>query len=146
MKVEFVEAQLEHVIALVDNLRDRELDLCRTMYGRDFEKMIVAELQASVLTYAGVVDGECGALWGVKAQFFNNYGTLWMIGTRLIDEHPIAFLRHSRRALLDLRGTFSRLYGCVLTDYAQSRRWLEWLGFEIGPDQNGICLCEYRSA
>jgi hypothetical protein len=145
MKIEFVEARLEHVIDLVARLRERERAVCAMMYGSEFEKLVTQEVTSSLLAWAGLVDGRCGAIWGVKtSRLLADEGTLWMIGTTLIDEYPIAFLRHSRRALADLRGTFHKLYGCVLTDYSESQRWLEWLGFEIGPDQGGIRVCEYR--
>lgn len=145
MKVTFEEARLDHVIALVSCLRERERALAEMLYGAEFERLVVDELKESVMAWAGLVDGRCGAVWGVKTpRLLADYGTLWMIGTTLIDDHPIAFLRHSRRALEDLRGTFKTLYGCVLTEFTTSERWLRWLGFEIGPDQGGIKVCELR--
>lgn len=145
MKVEIVEARLEHVIYLVEHLRDNERAICEKMYGADFEKIVTKEIAGSMLAWAGLVDGKCGALWGVKmTRILSDEGMLWMIGTHLIDEYPITFLRQSRQVVRKLHGTFKKLYGCVLTDYSQSRRWLEWLGFEIGEDQGGICYCEYR--
>lgn len=145
MKVEMVEARLEHAISLIENLRGNERELYKKVLGEDFERLVVKEINESVMVWAAFVDGECGVLWGVKMEkIMSDEGVLWLLGGHLIDKNPITFLRHSKRALEDLRGTFKLLHGCVLTQYTQSRKWLEWLGFEIGEDQGGICRCVYR--
>ena len=145
MKVEIVDARFEHVVYLVENLRLHERLLYAKALGPDLERMVVKEISDSIVAWAGLGDGKCGALWGVKmAGILSDSGVMWMLGGRLIDEHPLIFLRHSKRALNDLRATFKSLQGCVLTEYSQSQRWLEWLGFKIGPDQGGISYCEYR--
>jgi hypothetical protein len=147
VRVEIVPATFAHVLDLLSNLRERDRVTAELMYGEFFERAIVEELKGSLLAYAGLLDGRCVALWGVKVwELMSREGVLWMIGSRLVDERPLTFLRHSRRALEELRGIFKVLHGCVLTDYAQSRRWLEWLGFSIGKPQGGICACELRWA
>jgi len=142
MRVEIVPARYEHIHYLVKHLRDEERAICEKMYGDQFFGTVLKEVDDSMLAWAALADGECAALWGVKThKILSDEGMLWMIGTDLIDKHPITFLRHSRRQVQSLRATFKTIYGCVLTEYSTSRRWLEWLGFEIGPDQGGICYC-----
>jgi hypothetical protein len=142
--IEVVEARLDHVIDLVKDLREQDQGL-KDRIEEGFERIVIKEWQDSVLTWAGLDNGKCGALWGVKMpNILINEGMLWMLGGRFVDEHPITFLRHSKKQLEELRGTFRKLDGCVLSNYEKSQRWLEWLGFKIGEDEGGICRCEYR--
>lgn len=139
MKIEFVNAEFKHVVQIMPRLREREKADHLKVYGVVSEKDILKEVNSSLIAYAGLLDGECKAIWGVKTpKIIGNEGYLWMVGSQFIEEHPIAFLRHSRRALEDIRGIFRRVHGVVLTDFEKSCKWLEWLGFELGPDQGGI--------
>ena len=145
MRVEIVPADAGHIIDLLDNLRDYERAICARMHGADFEQVIFDEAARSLLAYAGLLDGRCAALWGVQCwQIMSREGYVWLIGTRLVDEHPIAFLRHSVRALAELRATFSVLRTISTSDHKVARRWLEWLGFKFGEDQGGIQQGELR--
>lgn len=139
MKVEIVEARLDHVIQIVE-------DLHKVNRVVGVEKIVVQELNDSLLAWAGLLDGRCVVLWGVKSKALSDEGVLWMLPSQALYTSPIAFLRHSRREIEKLRGIFKCLHGCVLTDFTASKRWLEWLGFVVGPDEGGICKCELRWA
>jgi hypothetical protein len=145
VKVEILPATPGHIFTILNNLRPREAAVCELMYGEQFKEILVREYSQSLLTFVGLIDGKVGAVWGVRThEVFSREGYVWLIGTRLVDEHPVVFLRHSRRLIAELRGIYTALFGCVVTDYLEGRKWLEWLGFEIGPDQGGICLCELK--
>jgi hypothetical protein len=139
MKIEFELAEFRHVVQLMPRLREREKADHLKAYGVLSEKDVLKEVTSSLVAWAGLLDGECGAIWGIKTpRIMGDEGYLWMIGSYLIEEHPVAFLRHSRRALAEVRGVFRRIHGVVLTDFDKSCKWLEWLGFELGPDKGGI--------
>lgn len=138
MKVEIVEAGFFHVMSLLENMRDDERALCEKMYGANLEREAARIFSRSLLAYAGFVDNTCVVVWGVYTSFLAGEGYIWLLGSKFIEEHPVVFLRHSRRQLRELIGTFPKLCGVVLTEYDCGQRWLEWLGFEIGPDQGGI--------
>lgn len=139
MKVEIVEAGFCHVMEALGNLREHERAQCEKMWGAEIEKEAARIYAQSLLTYAGLMDGKCVVVWGVYSpRILADEGYVWLLGTRLIEEHPIVFLRHSRQALALIRPIFRQLYGVVLTEFECGRKWLEWLGFDVGPDEGGI--------
>lgn len=139
MKVEIVEATGMHILACLVNMRDIERGLCEKLWGADYEKGAIKLYEQSLLSYAGLVDGKCVVVWGVCTdRILSEEGYVWVLGSKFIEDHPTIFLRHSKRVLRDLYKTFRRLGGLVLTEYECSQRWLEWLGFELGPDQGGV--------
>lgn len=139
MKVEIVEATSGHFLACLYNLRDVEKGLCEKLWGADYEKDAVKLFESSLVTYAGLIDGKCVVVWGVCTdRVLSENGHVWVLGSKFIEDHSVVFLRHSRRALDLLHETFRQLGGFVLTEYECGQRWLEWLGFEIGPDEGGV--------
>lgn len=145
MRVEIVTAEVSHVFDLFDNLRDREVAIVESMYGEAFRGFVFKTFQRSLLAFAGLIDGKCVAIWGVMClDIMSRIGQVWLIGSRLVDEHPLIFLRHSKRLLADLREIFVELHTFVLSDFVESKRWLEWLGFTIKPGRDEIELCELK--
>jgi hypothetical protein len=103
------------------------------------EKMITYEVARSFVSYTGLYDASVGAIWGARCEgIFSDEAYIWLVCSELFEAHPITVLRHSRRAIEELRVYFKRLHGLVLADYVCSIRWLEWLGFEIGPNESGV--------
>lgn len=139
MKVEIVEARLDHLFAVMENMRDWERAHCLKLFGNNLEQEAARMLARSLLAFAGFADGKCVIVWGVHTdKILSETGYVWMLGTKFLEDHPIPFLRHTKRQVNLLRESFSRLYGTVLTDLSCGEKWLKWLGFEVGPDEGGI--------
>lgn len=138
MKVEIVEGRFEHVVGLLENMREVERAQCEKLYGAELETKAARIYSQSLLTFAGLVDGKCVVVWGVHTSLLAGEGWVWLLGSKFIEEHPVVFLRHSKRMLRELLGTFPKLYGIVLTEFDCGCRWLEWLGFDVGEDCGGI--------
>lgn len=131
--IEIVEAQPWHAIALCEDLRERE-----ALAGLE-PRALVQEVARSCVAWAGLNDGHVAALWGAKVDgLLSDEAYIWLACGREMEKNPITFLRHSRRAITDLRHYFRCLHGLVLTEFGCSVRWLEWLGFEVGPDEKGV--------
>lgn len=140
MRLEFVEARLEHVKAL--RVRPFEREVYEKLYGDTLEHMLPQEINRSVVAYAALVDGKVGGLWGVKVEgILSDTGYLWFLGGHLIEQHPILFLRQCPIKVRELLCLFKRLEGYVLADYEVSKRWLKWLGFTIEESNGVVCRC-----
>lgn len=138
MKVEIVTPQLEHVIDLVERLREREREAFERL-GEEPERMIAREVARSLVAWAGLADGKCAAIWGAHVDgLLSDEAYIWVVCSSLIEEHPVAFLRQSRKAIAELHIYFKRLHGLVVCDFERSVTWLEWLGFRVGESVNGV--------
>ena len=88
----------------------------------------------SETAFTGLVDGQPALIAGVgRASLLGATGVPWMLGTALIDRHPVAFLSHSRRVVAGWRRDFARLVNRVDARNRAAVRWLAWLGFRIDP-------------
>ena len=139
MKVEIIEGTLWHLFSVMDNMRDWERANCEKVFGGNVEQEGARLFAQSLLTYAGMIEGECVAIGGVYTdKILSEYGYVWLLGTKFLEDHPLPFLRHTKKQVEMLRETFPRLYGVVLTELHCGEKWLKWLGFDVGPDEGGI--------
>lgn len=84
--------------------------------------------------WAGEADGEMVALWGVQSEsLLSRRGYCWLLTTPAVEDHLFTFVRYSRIELARIEGSYDLLYGFVDAANRKSMRWLEWLGFTLGP-------------
>jgi len=120
---------------ICENLRENSI-LDTELVGIKLVEEMASALEASLVAYAGFVDGDLIAIWGVKSSsMVSGYGYLWMVTTKTADEHPLVLARYSRRVIDYLLNHYSLLHGFVGWKYERSIRWLKWLGFEIGEPE-----------
>lgn len=137
--VEIVPTDFLHIRELCENMRTMERANFEKL-GWDPERKLVHEVATSLISYAGLVDGEVIAVWGARCEhIFDDEAYVWVVFTRRLERIPITVLRHSREALALLRESFKVLHGLVLSDFDCGKRWLEWLGFTVTPFADGVC-------
>lgn len=59
-------------------------------------------------------------------------GIPWLISTKAIEKHPLAFLRVCRPLVAQMIGRHQILINYIDARNHNAIRWLEWLGFSIG--------------
>lgn len=74
--------------------------------------------------------GELAGICGIRA-LGSGIGSVWMVGTDVLDRHPIEFLRDSKAWLATQKSGWRVLANCVDARNAGHMAWLRWLGFEI---------------
>lgn len=130
MIVTIRKAQPDDPLVILPRLRERDAE--RLSELGDPLQIVYDGINTSFMSFAGEIDGELAALWGARClHIFDDRAYIWMLGTTLIDQHPVAFLRHSRRALRLLTSHFRLIYGQVECDFEASVRWLKWLGADL---------------
>ena len=85
----------------------------------------------SVRTWAGLVDGELVAVWGVY-PLEGGCGYPWLFSLPAIAKHRKAALVIGRRAIGEMLAIFPRLFGLVDHRFEASVRYAKHLGFNIG--------------
>lgn len=82
-------------------------------------------------TYCGVVHGEIACMFGIKfAAQVDEFPTLWLIKTPLIDKYKIKFLRENKKFMEWAVKQYGTIESHVLKSNRTSLIWLKWLGFE----------------
>lgn len=130
MNAQTVPAMPEHIEELIVNLRSEDLaEVCA--FGRGVEP-IRDSFKLADASHALLVDGRVVAVWGIL-ELEDGAAALWMHGTRDLPRHARLVLRFSRAVIGRLAVHYRRLQVLVSAKYRQSCRWLQWLGFELGP-------------
>ena len=132
--VTFRHAEDEDAIFVVPLLRQR--DLLHLAQQGPPTSVIREAVAASTITLVGEIDGRIAAMWGVRrAQMLDDRVYVWLLGTRVIDENPVTFLRYSRYVLRCMRAEYRAIYGEIEVDFSTSVRWLTWLGAKVYPHE-----------
>lgn len=138
MIIEFRQARVSDARAIVPRLRERDLAGLQSM--GDPVGVIAEALQGATVAFSALADGEVAVMFGLRRSvLLDDRAYLWMLGTGLVDEYPVHFLRYSRAAVKLLLEHYRLIYGECRADYERSIRWLTWLGGKVwAPDaENG---------
>lgn len=105
-------------------------------WGIDARALLEGTLERGMPSYTALVGTVPACMWGLEGGTLLGHYGLWMLTTDLVDEHPVTFLRNSRRFVEWAREHYGPLDGMVDAEYELSERWLRWIGFrqiEDGP-------------
>lgn len=101
--------------------------------GSEGELALANWLDNSEETWFGLVDGRIACVWGlVPPTIISDTAYLWLLTTDIVAEHKFLFIRHSQVAIEDALKRYPRIVGHVAHGNRAARRWLQWLGAEIG--------------
>jgi hypothetical protein len=93
-------------------------------------------LRHSAEAWVGKIDDEVACLWGVdQASLISSSAMIWLITTKVLEEHPFVFVRHSQIKLAELRKRYHYIHGVVQVENERSTRWLRWLGFKLSEPE-----------
>lgn len=131
--VQIVPAEMFHVELLAPHTRqaDREELWAAAMVTP--ETAMRVGIATSPMSWTGSVNGEILCMFGVApVSLLGGLGAPWLIGADAIERYQMAFLRHSRPMVQQMRDRFP-----VMTNHVDDRnkvaiRWLRWLGFVMG--------------
>ncbi len=82
----------------------------------------------------GLIDGRPACMFGVMPySIIAGHGIPWLVASSLLDAHPKALLRHSRAEFWRMATIYRALTNAVDDRNEAAKRWLLWLGFQLGP-------------
>ena len=91
-------------------------------------------LTRSTAIWLGRADGvEACAIGVIPQTVFSERAYLWSITTRICEQHPLRFIRWSRKVIDEILPLYPHLFGLCGCDNASGRQWLEWLGAKFDP-------------
>lgn len=120
--------------------RLREGDAAEVLlFGLDGVEAITRSMADSIASECIEIDGEPAAVLGfVMRDLVSGIGCPWILTTSAVERHPVAFGRATRRILNRAFDVAWRLENHVDARYMRALAWIEWLGFEIDPEQGGL--------
>lgn len=134
MGVEFRPAKPADAARLAPSLRAADLAEVRASDSLDAQAALERSLTLSAEAYAGLVDGELAALFGVRRlSLASRAGSPWLLTGEAITAHPRTLVQASRGILDVWRHDYVWLGNWVDARHLRAKRWLCWLGFELHP-------------
>lgn len=121
------------VIHVGNNLRQADINEIHAFGMPDPMEAALYSFDMSPLRWTGKCDGEPFCIFGVSPRSVAlGHGSPWLLGTDKILQHQFAFLRKSGRMVDVMQARYPLLTNYVHEDNHVSKRWLKWLGFEVG--------------
>lgn len=143
--IETVDATLEHVRALVRNLRAEDRAEIAGL-GLNVRHTVHGLYRDSVVRRAALVDGEVGAVWGLQGSLTSDVGFPWLFTTPAVERVRFGYFRVAITEIGRMLEMKRRLVSRVASDYERSIRTFRMLGFEIGePEMLGPYGLSYRT-
>lgn len=130
----------DDVVYLAENLRDRDVEELESTGLTPFQALSEGfKLSKPCFTLLSA-KGEAVGMMGVGPGH-GNFGAIWMLGAKGIEEYPMTLLKNSRKALQTLwdQTEYQGFFNYVYSKNQLHIDWLKWLGFtflrtvQIGP-------------
>lgn len=132
--VQLTPAQPADVDALAAALRPADAAEIAAYGLADAHEALHASLQTSALAWAARVDGELAAVIGLAPlSMMSSTGAPWMMGTPVLEKHHRILVRLTPQYIRRMREITPHLANVVHAENATSVRWLQRLGFTLGP-------------
>lgn len=127
--LQIIPAEERHLEAVKRSMR-REGAKDALAIGLEPGAALGASAAASALVLAVEVAGVTLAVFGVAKD--GPRWTVWCVTTTCVTGHWLAFARASRVVFDSLLDRFGQVSNYIHVDNVRTKRWIEWLGCEIG--------------
>ncbi|WP_145548552.1 hypothetical protein [Yersinia massiliensis] len=130
--VQIIPATQEHADLLLPKVRQADIDEFYAAALMSPAEVIQRSMSASTICFAGLVDGEVIALFGVvPASILTGFGVPWLVAADSMERYQVTFLRHCRPVVRYMLSIYPHLENYVDTRNLAAKKWLRWLGFTI---------------
>jgi hypothetical protein len=127
-------AVVEDAIELAENLRPDDVREVAATSASDPLAAILRCITASERAWTGRVDGKLAFIGGIgAANMLSGWRVPWLLGTPVLEQNGVAFLRFCRRNLPEIRAAYPLMMNHVDARSVGTVEWLKWLGFRIYP-------------
>lgn len=131
-------ATLDDARYVGERLRAGDLAEC-VMFGVDPVRAIEVSMGASVIGECLLIDGEPAAVFGLQVtDFIGGVAYPWILTTDAIETNRIGYARFMRRQLERAFDMVTMLENVVDARYTRAIKLLEWLGFTLELEADGL--------
>lgn len=128
-------------------MRSQDRDELAAFGERDPLTAVVESLRASSHAASVFVNDELACIFGVAriGGLVSAFGAPWLLGTQGFERHARILARQAPAYTAQMLALYPVLRNRVHASNTVSRRWLERLGFTLGPEQpDGSIYFELR--
>lgn len=142
MKIEIVEATVEHARDLAPRLRDQDKAEVFASGGYSPEHALVASVNSSTVAWTALLDGVPHIMWGAASFDYDTTdehltGIVWLLSSDVMYQIPERFIQESVNYVSKMFETFDTLFNYVHAANIKSQQWLQMLGFKsYGNEEN----------
>jgi hypothetical protein len=117
---------------LAQNMRQADRDEVIAATSRPLINVLRMSVDMSSVVKSGFINDELACIWGVcPYSALSSKGVPWMLGTPLLEQYPMLFLRRSKPQLKIFTERYDYLENHVDARNFVAVHWLKWLGFKI---------------
>jgi hypothetical protein len=130
--VAVIPATSDHIEAIAANVRRADrIEFAALMMTPG--QVLRSGLALSRFACTGTVDGVPICMFGVApiGGLLFDHGRPWMVGTSLLDDYAMHFLRRCRAQVAEMLNLYPVLSNYVAASNVKAIEWLAWLGFTI---------------
>lgn len=129
-----VDAEREHVAALVQNMRAEDAAEAEAL-GLRPRAALWRSFRRSILRRTAFIDGEIAAMWGLCGNLLSDEAMPWLATTPAVERMPVAFVKEGRRAIAEMISIRPVLRNVVPARYTKAVGLLYMLGFKLGEPE-----------
>lgn len=130
--VSFVPALPVHIRALSETLRPDDAAEVEAA-GCEPGPLLWRSYRMSTMASTAFVGDEIAAIWGMGGCPLGRIGKPWLLTAKPIERIKVTFIKKARAEIQTMLMVCPELRGYVDARYARAIRFLEALGFDIGP-------------
>lgn len=130
--VKIVKATVEHAGYLQHHLRPTDIRECNIHGATPWRALHLPLRYKNAETFTGMYKDVPACMFGVVPTEEDEdfvFGSIWLLGTSILDEQPRKFLTASKYMSDWLAQRYDFLENVVPVDHMHTIRWLNWLGF-----------------
>lgn len=124
----------QQILDFSDEMQQADKDSIKRLVGWSPIEGLAHSMFNSHEVVAWTVGDKVAAVFGISGESDNRCA--WCLCSDLIVEHPKTFLRFSKELLKAAVGKYGvPIQNLVDAQHTRSIRWLQWLGYDIYPNQ-----------
>jgi len=137
LETKIVTVEQWHIRHVADNCRKTDKAELFALALIDPYNAIKDGVETSETSWTGLINNVPVCIFGVcpVGGLFGNMGRPWMIGTDLIDQHAITFLRRNKKFVKMMLNQYGYLSNYVDCRNTKAIQWLRWLGFSFNEPE-----------
>jgi hypothetical protein len=128
-----IPATADHASDIAPRMRPDDALEVYAAAGQSPLSALLYSIERSDFAYTVEFDGRPETMFGCgTSDIISRIGAPWLLGSHALERHYRHFLRGSRFWIAKMKDEYAVLRNTVDDRNVVSKRWLEWLGFELG--------------